>query len=120
MYTGTFTNCLSLFNVTIEEGVEMIDADAFRFAEKILTLTLPSSIKIIYNWALPSCINNLYVKATTPPVYREKSVAHGSIYDYGTLLKNFDKNNLKIYIPRGTLELYKSSAGWKYYKDYFC
>ena len=119
IYTHTFTNCPSLFNVKIEEGVEMIDADAFRFAEKILTLTLPSSIKIIYNWALPSCINNLYVKATTPPEYKTKSVGHASMYDYGTFLKNFNESTLKIYIPRGTLKAYQASAGWSYYKDYF-
>lgn len=119
IYTHTFTNCPSLFSVNIEEGVEMIDADVFRFAENMITLTLPSSIKTIYNWALPSCINNLYVKAMTPPAYKEKSVGHASMYDYGTLLKNFDKNNLKIYIPKGALQTYQTSPGWSYYKDYF-
>lgn len=119
IYTHTFTNCLSLFSVNIEEGVEMIDADAFRFVENMITLTLPSSINTIYNWALPSCINNLYVKAMTPPTYKTKSVGHASMYDYGTLLKNFDEDNLKIYIPKGTIQAYQTSPGWSYYKDYF-
>ena len=87
-----FWMCRSLISIEIPEGVKEIKVEAFDCCDNMKSVTLPSTLKRAYNTAFGRCTNlvDVYVKAVNPP-----SVTFDSAMD------------LNIYVPRGSVELYK-------------
>lgn len=128
--SGAFSYCKSLTSVSIPSTVTSIESSAFGECIKLGSVSIPSdeinigtkafygctslaSVEIlsnkasIGNEAFSGCssLKEVYVKATTPPELNEGWVFAGS------------PSNLKIYIPKGTLEAYKSANSWSNYAD---
>jgi uncharacterized repeat protein (TIGR02543 family) len=123
---GAFGACASLKSVIIPSSVTSIGISAFYQCTKLSSVTIPESVNSIGDFALAGCSNltavtipasvasigneaftnlNLAVvtvRATTPP----------------TIGSNvFNKAvPLKIYVPAGSVDAYKTS--WSGYKDY--
>ena len=99
---AAFYGCSSLTNVTIPESVTSIGNSAFESCSSLANVTIPRSVTSIGNYAFYLCRNlvRAYCKPTTPPQA-----------DYATF--GFNHDNLKIYVPRASVNAYKSATGWK-------
>ncbi len=101
-----FYDCRYLTSVTLPEGVEVIGNNAFGGCG-LTELVLPSTIVSMGRSAFSCCssLQNVYVKAT--------DVATGGawMFDGCLALEN-------IFVPRESVEAYKSASGWSDYADY--
>ena len=73
------------------------------------TLTLGSGVTEIGQYAFEYCksLKSIYCKATTPPRI-----------DHAWDLSLFRDSNCKVYVPRNSVEAYKSADGWSGYAEY--
>ena len=85
-------------SIVVKEGTEYICQSAFDCCEELTSITLPSSLKQIHNYAFCGCDNlkEIYCKALTPP----------SINCY---YNNFH-DDVVIYVPKGTREAYREES----------
>lgn len=101
-----FNNCESLTSVVIGNSVTSIGNYAFAWCSSLTNIEIPDSVTSIVNEAFYECsrLSSVYVKATTPPI----------LGDYV-----FDNNasGRKIYVPRASLNAYKTASGWSEYAD---
>ncbi len=89
---------LSNTSIIVKEGTEYICQSAFDCCEELTSITLPSSLKQIHDYAFNGCINlkEVYCKSLTPP-------SINSSYN------NFH-NDVVIYVPKGTREAYREAS----------
>ena len=109
---GAFSNCTGLTDVTIPDSVTTIDNNAFGGCEGLTSITIGSGVTTIRGFAFVSCPNltSVYCKATTPPALGER------VFQYynGSEYKN---NACPIYVPRASVDAYKSAASWSDYSS---
>ena len=103
--SNTFFGCSSLTSVTIPNSVTSIGDKAF--AQTLLTsVTIPDSVTSIESGAFMYCrsLTKVYCKPTTPPAIGSMSLGNAA--------------GLKIYVPRNSVEAYKSAEAWASYANY--
>ena len=85
-------------NIVVKDGTETICESAFDDCKEIASISLPSSLKQIHNYAFCDCDNlkEIYCKALTPP----------SINCY---YNNFH-DDVVIYVPKGTRDAYRDES----------
>lgn len=105
-----FNGCNGLNTITIKERVETIGADAFRDCSSLTEITLPSTLKEIGTTIFYGCnsLESLTCKSVVPPTCNY--VGQGS-------LGNNLNNNLKIYVPSGSVDDYKKHDFWSQYSE---
>lgn len=104
---NSFQQSNSLEILYIGDSVTYIGTRAFYGSYKLHTVTIGKSVSLISGMAFSNtAIKTVYCKATTPP-----EILDGSLLMYG-------KEDLKVYVPSESLDLYKTSNGWSSYKDY--
>ena len=100
----TFMNA-DMSSITFSNSVTTIGNAAFYECTELSSITIPNSVTLIGGGAFYNCsgLTSITVEATTP----------------ATLGRNaFDNtNNCPIFVPNGTVNLYKSSPGWSTYAD---
>lgn len=101
---SSISGCNGPKSLVISEGVTEIGSGAFEYSE-VPSIFLPSTIKLIAEWGFGnySKIINLYCAATEPPIL-------GS-YNFQ------NSNNIFIYVPENSVDLYKSDSSWNYLAD---
>ena len=85
-------------SIVIKDGTETIGQSAFDCCEGLTSITLPSSLRCIHNYAFHGCSNlmEIYCKTLRPPYYnRYYNDCHG---------------DARLYIPKGTIETYKNDG----------
>ena len=89
-----------------EEGLEFINSECIG-STRLAEITIPATIQEISYSAFVGCpeLKSVYIKAITPP-------KHPNNYLFG--FAN-DLENRKIYVPRQSLEAYRTSESWKAY-----
>ena len=99
---SSFERC-GLTSIEIGIGVIYIDFEAFRDCNKLVKLTLPSSLEIIENEAFAGCTSlaEIYVNRNDPPKLITKA------------FDGVDKANCKVYVPSGRKSTYARATGWK-------
>ena len=105
--TSTFNRCSSLSEINIPEGVTKIGNSAFYVCTSLTSITLPASLTDLgggYQFEECSNLAYVYCKATSPP--------YGPIGAF-----NGCSSNLKIYVPKISVDAYKAADGWKDYAD---
>lgn len=105
---GAFYGCSELTNLTIGNGVKEIWDEAFAHCYSLTSVTIQESVTYIYNEAFYNCdsLVNIFCTPIVPPT---------SSYWYGEYeWEAFDLNasGRKIYVPRSSVEAYKSAEGW--------
>ena len=106
---SAFSGCDNLTSIIIPNSVTSIGELAFYGCENLTSITIPNSVTSIGERPFKGCENlkEVYCKATTPP---------DALYEMDCL-GAFGNNALgrKIYVPRESVEAYKSAGGWKNY-----
>ena len=100
---GVFANCRNLSSIIIPNGVTSIGETAFESCESLTSIEIPNSVTSIGWSAFYGCssLTSITVNAVTPPVL--KNAAFGNT------------NNCPIYVPSGSVEVYKAAIGWSGY-----
>ena len=101
-----FNGCSSLTSIQIPNSVTSIGYSAFSFCDSLTSIEIPNSVTSIGEWALGYCSNlsSVYIKATTPPTL-------------GNEVFYMNASGRKIYVPRASLDAYKTANRWKKYAD---
>ena len=99
-----FRNCTSLTSIDMSSGVTSIDQSAFQYCSSLTSVTIPDSVTSIGNSAFGNCsgLTSVTCLVTTPP--------SGGLY-------MFDGSTCPIYVPSGSVDVYKSKNSWRDYKD---
>ena len=102
-----FESC-NLTSVTIPNSVTSIDSYAFGYCRSLTSVTIPNSVTTIGSYAFLGC-NDLSIVIS-------KIDNPFDLYDrywegYGTFSPN-TYNNATLYVPKGTIDLYKAKEGW--------
>ena len=91
-------------NLVIPDGVQSISDLAFVYCNSITSVTIPSSVKVIGNFAFwSSGLANVTVLAETP--------AEISIYTFT------NRKNVTLYVPVGCKTAYETTEYWNEFKE---
>lgn len=104
---GTFAGCASLETINIPLKVTVLDESVFQDCASLESIEIPKDVVKIAESAFEGCTRLLSItmKPMTPPDIDE--------YIFENLPENY-----KIFVPAGTVEIYKTSQGWSEYKDH--
>ena len=99
-----FYECASLTSITLPNSLTQLGSDALRGCTNITSITFPESLSSIGDYAMEKCskLSSLYFKGATPP-----SVGNFTLTNVSS--------DIKIYVPAGAVEAYKSVANWSWY-----
>ena len=109
---GAFFGCRSLTSVTIPDSVTTIGGGAFAHCSSLTSVTIGDSVTTIGEFAFFGCssLTSVYCKATTPPTIILSDDGSWGAFDCNA-------SGRKIYVPRESVEAYKSASGWSDYAD---
>ena len=106
---GAFLNYTGLTSVTIPNSVTTIGSRAFYQCKKLTEITIPKNVTSIGYSAFQNCESLKSVTAYNPtPV---NIVATDEYPHFAFLL--VDCSQCTLYVPAGSIELYKAAEGWK-------
>ena len=102
-----FAGCSGLTSVTIGNSVTSIGYSAFYGCSGLTSVTIPNSVTTIDThafdgWNLPVVISQI----------ENPFKITGKTSDYRTFSQN-TFNNATLYVPKGTIDKYKATDGWK-------
>ena len=100
-----FAYCSGLSSIEIPNSVTEIGDLAFSDCENLTSIEIGNSVTSIGDNAFRNCLrlSSVYIKSTTPPVLGGYYVFDGNVSDR------------KIYVPRASLNAYKTAEGWSDY-----
>lgn len=102
-----FEYCSGLTSMKIPFSVTSIGGSAFKGCSGLTSLVIPSGVTKIGYYAFENCsgLTSIYV-------YAEQ------IYTIGLVaFKGCDKNNCKVYVPKGTYDYYIKYSDFRYFKN---
>ena len=101
---SAFYECACLTSISLPNSLTQLGYDALRGCANITSITFPESLSRVGDYAMEKCskLSSLYFKGATPP-----SVGNFTLTNVSS--------DIKIYVPAGAVEAYKSVANWSWY-----
>ncbi len=108
-----------LETVTFEEGCEVLEVSAFSSLPNLKTITLPASLKTMYNRAIAECAALETVEfrgQNLPELYDEWGEGYFTFFTYTYISDDYSvyeerlPENLRIYVPAGRYMAYYQSV----------
>ena len=98
--------------LVIPNSITSIGDYAFYRCDSLTSVTIPDSVTSIREGAFYKCtsLTSVYCKPITPPT--------GNSYMFSYYDSGYKPIGCKIYVPRNSVEAYKSAQYWKDYADY--
>ena len=103
---SAFNNCRGLTSITIPDSVTTINELTFFSCSSLTGITIPNSVTSIDSGAFMDCyyLSSIIVLPEIPPQIS------------GTTFKGI-VSDVKIYVPSGSVNAYKSATNWSAYAD---
>ena len=100
---SVFNGCSSLTNITIPNSVTTIEDSAFNGCSSLTNITIPNSVTFIGDSAFDKCskLKEIYCTPTNPPTLESNKVFYSIV----------------LYVPRESVEAYKTADVWKEYAN---
>lgn len=106
-----FIQCASIESVELPEGLTRVRQFAFGMCPNLKTLTLPSTTQELEFYAFGYApLKEIHAHMTSPVPFETESQeqAYASLYN----IQPFTSLVATLYVPVGTVELYKNTKGW--------
>ncbi len=105
--TEAFSSCTGLTSVNIPNGVRWIYEKAFYKCTRLTSVTIPQSVESIGKQAFDGMDFPSVISLIENPDQIEGKSSDGRTFSTNTF------NNATLYVPKGTIEKYKATEGWK-------
>lgn len=114
---AAFWNCVALSSIDIPIGVTTIGRGAFRSCSNLQEIIIPENVEAIGELAFMGCENlhTVYVRALVPP--ERLNYNPNSWNPSFTPWFEETSSSLQIFVPAGSIDLYKAAPVWSDYAD---
>lgn len=121
--TGAFSYCHAIEELKLPENLRHISVTAFEGLNSIHELVLPPGLETLGERSIVMTrLQRLYVPATEPPTYAHLASANPNATPFGIMNSDGDRDGtpwfIPVYIPKGTIEKYRASEGWRYFTNF--
>ena len=104
---SAFSSCFGLTSVTIPNSVTSIGGDAFAGCSGLTSVTIGSGVTSIGNLAFEGADIPTVISLIENPFTITGKTSNSRTFSQNTF------NNATLYVPKGTIDKYKATDGWK-------